>query len=161
MPTVASGTKAGGLGNTLGGGVVGTPGEITKVSTLNRPTKFPTPVLVASVLMSPIYQASPNGAFGTSIENRSNSVFGGRSWTTTSRFECAEGMICDRAAGLEQAARRLRTWRFNHRELDSFWIRLCLDGRERGKRRGGENIWFHVGFLPFHVFPTTLGEPAE
>jgi hypothetical protein len=66
-------------------------------------------------------------------------------------FECAEGMICDRAAGLEQAARRLRTWRFN-RELDSFWIRLCLDGRERGKRRGGENIMVSCWFPSFSCF---------
>src|SRR4051794_10185995 len=60
--------------------------ETMKVSTLKRPTKLPTPVPVASVRMSPTYQASPNGAFGTWMEKRSKSVFAGRSWTTTSKF---------------------------------------------------------------------------
>src|SRR5271165_1863944 len=61
-PPVASGTTAGGSGNSFGAGVK--PGEIMKVSLLKRPTKLPTPVPVESVLMSPIYQEAPKGAMG-------------------------------------------------------------------------------------------------
>src|SRR5580658_10105206 len=61
-PPVASGTTAGGSGNSFGAAAV--PGDIMKVSLLKRPTKLPTPVPVESVLMSPMYHEAPKGATG-------------------------------------------------------------------------------------------------
>src|SRR5512132_827205 len=57
-----------------------------KVSMLNRPTNLPTPRPSSLVWISPWYQAKPNGAFGTWITKKSNSVSGGKPLTRTRMF---------------------------------------------------------------------------
>src|SRR5215471_12247319 len=48
-----------------GAGTVADPGATMKVSTLNRPTKSPTPLPILLVRISPWYQDKPNGLLGT------------------------------------------------------------------------------------------------
>src|ERR1700676_1858088 len=67
---------------TIGAGAV--PGATMKVSILKRPTKRPYPTPRRLVSISPWYQDSPKGPFGTWITKKSKSVFGGKPHTVTS-----------------------------------------------------------------------------
>src|SRR5215813_1892512 len=67
-------------------GAGATPGATVKVSMLKRPIKVWLPCPYSLVSMSPWYQDRPNGAVGTWMTKKSNSVLGGKPETSTSMY---------------------------------------------------------------------------